>query len=134
MKKIYYLLFAIGFVLGSCSNDESNQEEEHSKLMEMQNELYTLSKNSTEPCTDPSEWAFVKLGDACDGELNIIYSKKINTAEFLKKAKEYRNSHELYFKKFGYDCGNYLIFHGPPSGIKCMNGKPVFIYPNSPSQ
>ncbi|KAF2517779.1 hypothetical protein [Flavobacterium foetidum] len=130
MKKLGIIIFlGAFFAITSCSNDrETTQQEDFDKLNKMHQELRELSQVDNYSCTDPKEWTFVKIGDKCGGEENILYSKKINTEAFLTKANLYRKYFERYKKKWGFMCGAYLIYWGPPSGIECYENKPRFVY------
>ncbi|MFB9079864.1 hypothetical protein ACFFLS_08235 [Flavobacterium procerum] len=129
MRILGIILSGVFFIIASCSNDrETTQEEDLAQLNKMHQELRDLSQIDNYSCSDPTEWKYVKLGDICGGEENIIYSKKINTATFLEKVDRYKRHFERYKKKWGFMCGNYLIYWGPPSGIECYENKPRFVY------
>ena len=123
MKKLSFIVFAICLIFASCSNDENSQEEDSKKLEKMYNEIIVASLANSEPCTNPAEWNFAGIGSkACGGYTGyIVYSKKINSDEFLAKVKKYTDAQSVYNKKWGVgsDCSIAI----EPTGVECVDGK-----------
>lgn len=124
MKKLSFIVFAICLIFASCSNDENSQEEDSKKLEKMYNEIIVASLANSEPCTNPAEWNIAGIGSkACGGYAGyIVYSKKINSEEFLAKVKKYTDAQSDYNKKRGVfsDCS----LTAEPTGVECVDGKP----------
>lgn len=129
MKKLV-LLFIITITLVSCSNDdeESTQEEDQAKLEIMYKEIIDLSLAGTQYCTDSKDWDFTGIGSrACGGvQAYIVYSKKINTTQFLSKVEKYTELNTAYNKKWG--VSSICSVEIPPKKIECVDGKPKMIY------
>lgn len=129
MKKSSFILAALCVIFMSCNNDESNnnQEEDLQKLEKMYQEIVTLSQVNSQTCTDSKDWDFTAIGaKACGGpEKFIIYSKKINTAEFLAKVKTYSDAKAAFNVKW--NISSTCDVPVPPDGIGCVDGKPVFL-------
>lgn len=128
MKKLSFIVFVVSLLFLSCSNDENSQEEDSKKLEKMYNEIIAASLANSEPCTNSEEWDFAPIGSkACGGHAGyIVYSKKINTNEFLSKIKKYTDYQNAFNKKWGIisDCSITMR----PAGVQCSDGKPVLIY------
>lgn len=128
MKKLSFLVFTICLIFASCSNDENSQEEDSKKLEKMYNEIIVASLADSEPCTNPEEWNIAGIGSkACGGYTGyIVYSKKINSDEFLAKVKKYRDAQSDYNKKWGVfsDCSMAI----QPTGVECVDGKAKLNY------
>ncbi|KAF2508521.1 hypothetical protein EYY60_15440 [Flavobacterium zhairuonense] len=131
MKKLGFILAVVCLMLASCNNDDANsnasQEEDAQKLEKMYQEIVALSQVNTTPCTDSKDWDFTAIGTkACGGPAKyILYSKKINTIDFLAKVKSYTEAEAAFNVKWG-------IFSTcdvpvPPDGIGCVDGKPTFL-------
>lgn len=56
----------------------------------------------------------------------IIYSKKINTEEFIKKVEKYLEAQMAFNKKW--NIALTCEIRSTPSGVDCADGKPVLIY------
>ena len=127
MKKLSFIVIVV-CLLFSCSNDEISQEEDSKKLEKLYSEIVTSSLTNSEPCTNSEEWDFAPIGSkACGGHAGyIVYSKKINTNEFLSKIEKYTDSQNAFNKKWGIisDCSIAI----KPTGVQCSNGKPVLSY------
>ena len=130
MKKLSFIVFVFCSLFSSCSNDENSQEEDSKKLETMYNDIVTFSLSDSQPCTNSQEWDFAPIGSkACGGNTGyIVYSKKINSAEFLDKVKKYTDAQSSFNKKWGVisDCSIAIR----PTGIGCIDGKPKLIYQN----
>lgn len=128
MKKLSFIVFVVSLLFLSCSNDENSQEEDSKKLEKMYNEIISASLANSEPCTNSEEWDFAPIGSkACGGHAEyIVYSKKMNTNEFLSKIEKYTDSQNAFNKKWGIisDCSIAI----KPTGVQCSNGKPVLSY------
>lgn len=129
MKKLSFILAALCVIFISCNNDDSNnkQEEDVKKLEKMYQEIVTLSQVNSQTCTDSKDWDFTAIGaKACGGpEKFIIYSKKINTAEFLVKVKTYTDARAAFNVKW--NIVSTCDVPVAPDGIGCVDGKPVFL-------
>ncbi|MFD1605974.1 hypothetical protein ACFSJW_05160 [Flavobacterium artemisiae] len=129
MKKLVFLTMLITIVY-SCNNDnlESNQEEDGAKLEKMHSEIITLSLANSQSCTNSEDWDFTGIGSrACGGfQAYIIYSKKIDTTQFLKKVKDYTDAQAAYNKKWG--IASVCSVEIPPKKIECVDGKPKAVY------
>lgn len=127
MKKLSFIVFVV-CLLFSCSNDENSKEEDSQKLEKMYNEIIAVSLANSEPCTNSEEWDFAPIGSkACGGHAGyIVYSKKINTSEFLAKVKKYTDAQSAFNKEWGIisDCSMII----KPTGIQCSDEKPVLSY------
>lgn len=128
MKKLSFIVFTICLIFASCSNDENSQEEDSKKLEKMYNEIIVASLANSEPCTNPAEWAIAGIGSkACGGYAGyIVYSKKINSDEFLAKVKKYTDAQSVYNKKWGVGSDCSLAIE--PTGVECVDGKPTLTY------
>ncbi|MBE8723921.1 hypothetical protein [Flavobacterium hungaricum] len=127
MKKLG--LLSLLFFAFSCSsdNEDSKKEVDEAALEKMYTEIITLSLANTQSCTDSKDWDFTAIGaKACGGpEKFIIYSKKINTVDFLAKVKAYTDARAAFNVKWNiYSTCNVPV---PPDGIGCVDGKPVFL-------
>ncbi|MEN2400060.1 hypothetical protein GKZ90_0009740 [Flavobacterium sp. MC2016-06] len=133
MKKLSFILLVISFTFISCSNNDSESQkiEDSDRLTKMYKELITLSQYEIQTCTNPNEWAYVAIGEGCGGELDVIYSKKINTVEFLNKAAEYKKLRDIHIAKWGLNCGEYFYYWGKPTGLDCYLEKPILLYNNN---
>ena len=78
MKKLTLALLLIcNLCLFGCSTDsETLKERDEIKLNKMYNGLIDLSESQTRPCTNPDEWAYVKIANICGSYDYMIYSKK----------------------------------------------------------
>lgn len=128
MKKISFIVFAICLIFASCSNDENSQEEDSEKLEKMYDNIIVASLANSQTCTNPEEWNFAPIGSkACGGYAGyIVYSKKINSDEFLAKVKKYTDAQSVYNKKWGVGSDCSLAIE--PTGVECVDGKPKLIY------
>ncbi|TDP01339.1 hypothetical protein [Flavobacterium sp. 245] len=132
MKNLSFILATLCLIFISCSNDradDNNSKENDIKQLEkMYQEIVTLSKVNSETCTDSKEWDFTAIGSkACGGPENfIIYSKKINTADFLAKVKAYTDARAAFNVKWNIFSTCDIIL--PPAGVGCVDGKPVFMH------
>jgi hypothetical protein len=130
MKKLSFIVFVVCFLFSSCSNDENSQEEDSKKLETMYHDIVTFSLSNSQPCTNSQEWDFAPIGSkACGGYAGyIVYSKKINSAEFLDKVKKYTDAQISFNNKWGVgsDCSIAI----EPKGVECVDGKPKLIYQN----
>lgn len=129
MKKLSFIVFAICLIFPSCSNDENSQEEDSKKLEKMYNEIIVASLANSESCTNPEEWNITGIGaKGCGGYAGyIVYSKKINSDEFLAKVKKYTDAQKSLYDKesgIGYECSTAK----EPTGIECVDGKPTLTY------
>lgn len=126
MKKLGLLLFTFCIIFASCSKDESTMEEESARLDKMYEDIILYSQINIKTCTNPDEWALLKLGESlCSGY--IIYNKSINIAVFQKKISKYQEAKGKFDIKWGifYDCMTMPV----PTGISCVEGKATIIYP-----
>lgn len=125
MKLNYSLVIVL--LLSSCFAFESDQKVDLSTEMTLLGqEIEELAES--QPCMDPSEWAFVAFGSKpCGGPWKYIaYSNRINVPEFLAKVKRYNELQQednIRNNRFS-DC----MYVGPPSSIACEGGKPVLVY------
>jgi hypothetical protein len=129
MKNIKLLVITFSILLFSCENDDQlTKEEETHNLTTMYDEIITTSMVNTTPCTNPKEWSFTVIDSKlCEGTAAFIpYSLKINFPEFLKKIDNYNNAKKAYAEKWGTMLSCYMT--RPPSGIDCVDGKPILIY------
>ncbi|WP_428228865.1 hypothetical protein [Flavobacterium sp.] len=130
MKKPGFILFAIYLIFASCSNsnDDNPKENESKKLDHMYNEIVKLSLSTSQSCTNSEEWSFTKVSNSkCSGNINfIVYSKKINTIQFLDKVQKYLDAQEKFDKKWNttFPCEGSIA----PVGVQCNNGKPELAY------
>lgn len=134
MKKLGFILFILFAAFASCNNDDDNTyEQDNTKLGQMQSELFALSaaQTKTQTCTNPEDWGFATIESRC-GNSFLLYSKKINNTDFLKKVEEYKKFYGKFIKRWGAgDCYYFnVIAPMTPTGIKCVDNKPQFIYPN----
>ncbi|WP_111308380.1 hypothetical protein [Confluentibacter sediminis] len=104
----------------------SEQEKDHQDLMNLFNEITTLSNSIS--CIDSNNWSFTSYGTkACGGPQGFIaYSNEIDTVEFLKKIEAYNLAEKQYNIKWS-------IFSTcdvpkQPTSIECQNGYPIFKY------
>lgn len=127
MKKITPFAFVlVALLFGSCStDDEKVQRQEEERIDKLFSELKKISLSVS--CTDSSTWTFTEIGSkACGGPSGYIaYSTTIDTANFLKKVKEYSKVVEDYNKKWGIvsDC----TIVQPPTKVVCKDGLPTFV-------
>lgn len=132
MKKLVLTAFIICMtcMAFTCENEEetTTQEEDQAKLEMMYKEIIDLSLADTQSCTDSKDWDFTGIGSrACGGvQAYIVYSKKINTAQFLSKVKKYTELNTAYNKKWG--VSSICSVEIPPKKIECVDGKPKMIY------
>lgn len=129
MKKLSFILFAVCLILGACSNDDSDTKDNESKNLEkMYTEIIDLSLAKSQPCTNSAEWAFTAIGSkSCGGVAGyLIYSKKINTVDFLAKVKAYTDAQVAFNTKWGINSTCEII--QPPYGVDCVDGKPKLNY------
>lgn len=115
----------------SCNNDEirdnNDKEKDIQGLEKMYQEIVTLSQVNSQTCTDSKDWDFIAIGaKACGGpEKFIIYSKKINTADFQAKVKTYNEATAAFNVKWSvFSTCDVPV---PPDGIGCVDGKPVLL-------
>lgn len=130
MKKLSFILFVASLIFISCNNDDSSttQEQEKAQLDRMYEQITQLSGINTQQCTDSNDWGFTSIATiACGGNSYIVYSKKTNTKVFLDKVKAYTQSYADFNKKWNIImlCDNMVI---PPTGVKCVDGKPQLSY------
>lgn len=129
MLNMYKLIMLSFFLLsvGSCSKVVL-KEDDDKNLAAKYAQLEKLSLSVT--CDQASEWKFTGIGaKACGGYTSYIaYSSKIDTIDFLKKAKDYTEAMAVYNKKWDImsDCALVL----PPNHVICENGKPKLVYQN----
>lgn len=115
----------------SCNNDEirdnNDKEKDIQGLEKMYQEIVTLSQVNSQTCTDSNEWNFIAIGTkACGGpEKFIIYSKKINTADFQAKVKAYNEATVAFNLKWNIFSTCDVV--QAPDGIGCVDGKPVLL-------
>lgn len=128
MKKLSFIVFTICLIFASCSNDENSQEEDSKKLEKMYNEIIVASLANSQNCTNPEEWNIAGIGSkACGGYSGyIVYSKKINSDEFLAKVKKYTNAQNGYNKKWGIGSDCSMVIE--PTGVECIDGKAKLSY------
>ena len=129
MKKLSFILLAICFTFASCNSDDNDpQTEESQKLEKMYREIVKASLANSKPCTNPDEWSFTAVNlSACGKDSGfIIYSKKINTEEFIKKVEKYLEAQMAFNKKW--NIALTCEIRSTPSGVDCADGKPVLIY------
>lgn len=79
-------------------------------------------------CQDPNEFAYAPLGSKpCGGPKSyIVYSKKIDTKNFLNKLSQYNMAEDNYNKRWGLqsDCAVAPV----PTSLTCVNNRPVLQY------
>lgn len=132
MKKLGLIAFIVCMtcMAFTCENDEpeTTQEEDQAKLEIMYKEIIDLSLANTQSCTDSKDWDFVGIGSrACGGfQAYIVYSKKIDTTQFLSKVAKYTELSATYNKKWG--VGSICSVEILPKKIECVDGKPKMIY------
>lgn len=104
----------------------SEQEIEHRALMDLFDEIYSLSISIS--CNNSSDWSFTAYGTkACGGPQGYIaYSNQLNTVEFLQKVTEYTEAENQYNIKWGIvsTCDAIPV----PVDVECVNGYPVLKY------
>ncbi|EJL60157.1 hypothetical protein [Flavobacterium sp. CF136] len=125
MKNLSFIVFAICLIFASCSNDENSQEEDS----KMYDDIIEASLANSQTCTNPEEWNITGIGaKGCGGYAGyIVYSKKINSDEFLAKVKKYTDAQKSHYDKesgIGYECSTAK----EPTGIECIDGKPTLTY------
>ena len=131
MKKLSFILAVLCLTFVSCNNDDANsktaKEEDVQKLEKMYQEIVILSQVNTTPCIDSKEWDFTAIGTkACGGpQKYILYSKKINTVDFLAKVKSYTEAEAAFNVKW--NIVSTCDVPVPPDGIGCVDGKPVLM-------
>ncbi|WP_029269242.1 hypothetical protein [Flavobacterium sp. KJJ] len=131
MKKLSFILTTLCLFFVSCSNDRIDnsdaKENDMQQLEKMYQEIVTLSKVNSETCTDSKDWDFTAIGaKACGGpEKFIVYSKKINTAEFLAKVKTYTDARVAFNVKWNIFSTCDIV--SPPAGVGCVDGKPTLL-------
>ncbi len=93
-------------------------------LVEIKNEA------NSKICNDSKNWQIVELGQkACGGPAAYIaYSEEIDVDCFLKKVEFYTKQTKIFNQKYSIVSDCMLLIK--PAGIKCENGKPVFVTEN----
>ncbi|HEX9600577.1 MAG TPA: hypothetical protein VF985_03725 [Mariniflexile sp.] len=104
----------------------SEQEIDHQNLMNLFNEIGTLSHSIS--CTDSNNWSFTPYGTkACGGPQGFIaYSNEIDTVQFLQKVEAYNLAEKQYNIKWS--ISSTCDVPQQPTSIECQNGYPVFKY------
>ncbi len=104
----------------------SEQEKDHQNLMNMFDEISTLSNSVL--CTDSNEWNFTPYGaKACGVPQGFIaYSNQINTTQFLQKVEAYTLAEKAYNVKWSII--STCDVPQEPTSIECQNGYPVLKY------
>lgn len=104
----------------------TEQEIDHSALMELFREISELAYSST--CSNSNTWQFIAFGaKACGGPKGYLpYSNQIDVTSFLKKVEVYSQAEKEYNLKWGIisDCA----IVNPPKSIECQNGYPILKY------
>lgn len=120
------VLLLVTFCFSCSSKDVLSQEEEAQNLDRMLTDIEALVAG--ENCSDPTDWTFTSYGEkACGGPVGYIaYPTSIDTVEFLNKIEMHRRAQQIFNEKWGVmsDC----ISPAPPTGVRCEDGNPVFIY------
>ncbi|RKR08382.1 hypothetical protein C8C83_5620 [Flavobacterium sp. 90] len=133
MKKLSFILFAICLTLGSCSSDEkeSTQKEDLAMLDNMRNEIIQFTQVNSQACNNAQEWGFIKIDAAgCSGNGGyILYSKKVSAATLQNKIEEYNKTKGEIYTKWGIFV-DYCAGTTAPTGVKCVNEKPVLSFDN----
>jgi len=130
MNYIYIILLSfVSISFTACEKTgNTSKEGEKERLESLYKEIDILS--TSVECENAEEWAFTAIGSkACGGPTGYIaYSSKIDTEDFLKKVTLYTELQGEYNKKWNVvsDCMGLI----QPSDVKCVNGKPEFIYEN----
>ncbi len=124
---VVYVLVVVMAMVG-CEKQaiHGSPEEEGLHLQALYREIDSLA--NLYPCDNPSEWAFVPIGDKpCGGPAGYIaYSTQLNTADFLNKAELYTNLQREYNIKW--DVISDCMYVTPPSYVVCENGKAKLIW------
>ncbi len=83
---------------------------------------------NSKPCIDSTDWKFTSIGTrACGGPQGYIaYSSEIDEPNFLQKVREYSDLEDEYNRKSG--ISSTCDLPAEPTGVRCENLKPVFIY------
>ena len=104
----------------------SLQEIEHRSLMDLFNEIQSLSYSVS--CSNATDWSFVAYGSkACGGAQGYIaYSSQIDTTSFLQKIEAYTKAEKDFNYKWSVisDCS----ITNSPTSVECQNGFPTLIY------
>ena len=104
----------------------SEQEIAHRDLMDLFNEIQTLSNSIS--CANSTDWLFTAYGaKACGGPQGYIaYSSQIDTFSFLQKVESYTQLENDYNIKYGIISNCSLA--AEPVNVECENGFPTFKY------
>ncbi len=126
-------LVFIGLLLISiaCKREESTVpvEDFGQTRKELDRRLEEINKlANSKNCLDSTQWNFTAYGSkACGGPQGYIaFSVELDTVAFLQKVKEYTALEDEYNRKAG--IVSTCELPAEPSGIRCENGKPVFLY------
>lgn len=127
MNRILITLSIFLFSLLSCEKTgEKNRSADRDALDKLKFQIEEMVKDV--PCNDSSQWAVAALGHkACGGAVAYIaYPSSIDVDEFLEMVQRYTQGEKEYNEKYNIisDC----MWVIEPEGVRCENGKPVFVY------
>lgn len=133
MKKLSFIVFVFSLLLLSCSSDSNANDPEVKSLEDLEkmyDEIIELSLVNSKACTNPDNWDFTSISSsACDTNPGFIpYSKKTNTVLFLAKVKKYQEAKVAFETKMNITRPCDIMI--APSGVSCVDGKPVLTYSN----
>jgi len=125
MRKVLILLFVVTIITACKKDDEKIKEIEQKELELLKLDIQKISGSVS--CENASDWQFAALGNKpCGGPVEYIaYSNKIDRALFLKIVAEYNDKSKAFNEKW--DAFSDCTIVGPPKGVACVNGKPIFI-------
>ncbi|MCL8001086.1 hypothetical protein M8994_23115, partial [Brucella sp. 21LCYQ03] len=114
-------------IFASCNKQDIHSKEQDELLLQ-QNLAKILEIANSVPCTNPTDWKYIALGQkACGGPKSYIaYSVAIDTAAFIKMVMDYNRADGTFNVKYGVnsDCA-YAI---PSQEIICRDGKAQLLY------
>lgn len=116
--------------MGACEKKEQfltgTKEGDEEELKELLRKIDSLS--GLYPCEDASGWRFTAIGaKACGGPTGYVpYSKKLDTANFLKMVDTYTALQDAFNREYGIvsDCA----YVTAPSHVVCEEGKPKLVW------
>lgn len=102
-------------------------QKQHQKALQHNYKAIKAAANNKH-CHDPNEFAYAPLGvNACGGVKEyIIYSKKIDTKEFLAMVGQYNNAEAAFNKKW--NIAGTCAIAPVPVNIKCNGATPQLVH------